>query len=144
MPRLRNRRAASFQERICRPRLPTFLLDHTMRRFMRPRERPRGTLFFPPQKCTRFTTQPNSQWLAFCSSVQTNLPQHEHKNCAAFFTVSRRSQRALPFCFQSRTSQNSPYPKPSDVTPIDHPPQGHSFLIVISGGGVFACFKRSA
>ena len=38
------------------------------------------------------TTQPNRPWLASCSITWANSPQHEHANCADFFTVSRESQ----------------------------------------------------
>ena len=120
MPGLRNHRAASFHKRRCRPFLSCTRSVHhnhtpdssTIRRddFWGPVIRPRGTLFFPPQKCSPFTIQLNSQWLAFCSSTWKHSPQHKHENCAAFYTVSSRSKRAKSFCFQSHTSQNSLLP----------------------------------
>ena len=57
-----------------------------------------GAAFFPDgttrgYKARSHTTQPNSQWPAACSITRANSPQHEHKNHAAFFTMSRVASR---------------------------------------------------
>ena len=106
--------------------------------------RPRGTLFFPPQKRTRFTTPPNSQWLAFCSGTRTNLPQHEHENRTAFFTVLGEASELDPSASNRVPHTTLFSPEPFDLTLIHHSPQGRGLLVVIPGGRVFTCLEHLA
>ena len=89
-------------------RSPTFLLDHMTKRFLRPRDKTMGHALLPSSET--YTLHLNGQWLAFCSSKQTNSPQHEH-NRAAFFTVPRGSQRTRSFL-----------PPIAYLTPLSSPP----------------------
>ena len=108
-----------------------FLLDHITRRS---ETRPRDALFFfsPPQKRTNFTTQPNSQWLASCSSMRANPHQHQQRESHSYFVVLRGT-RASRFFFQLPSCLSSTFSiliavftrsSPSQVTPTNHHPQG--------------------